>query len=764
VICSEKGLSPLTIRTAIVLTCLSVSGCWTGRDFPTKFAEWEKRQEESRLKACWGPSPDDLKLERSLGAWAHLHESFLIEKLRANFSVYGILDASPTLRRKYGVPPIKSGVVAICPCERQELWLKAMGVEGPFVTAGLARADVVGIHFVDPKGSSVPNVGVGPRGEASAIGQSPVGNGDYVMAFSDANGRAFLDYAARAVGKKISLYALQAERRLAGTWQLPGDWFGNLVTLKLRPARRVTGRATCSVWQDRGLPVPRTWLSVRKGGREVACYGPACPDFEFFLPAGRYELEVRGQEVISRTVPLEVGPGSQELAVATIDLVPTKLGSLFGTPAPELDRIKDWVQGPAVKLADLRGRHVLLYFCRWGRWGPDGYDLLRLMEISDAFTEKQLKVIILANRPPPIEELRPLLGKIAATLGRPLPCAVAVDAGTGVRKVLRHDEVEIGATFLAYGVFGRDVTNRTLLVDPVGKLIKSCDLVACQQFITEFAKSLGTRRRTPGWVARLKAVYGLAEGEVLKHVPPPFIPERRIFRMQSLVEHDAVHSGWAPDIMREIIYMYWEWDGRVHGEYGGATAWSLRYLLGVRSADLAGPAELLDHDLSADWVFRRGASLNERHRALETYLRKKFDLAIRIEERLVGKEVVVARGKFALRPLAAARRGDLLHVYTSEAFSEPDHPVHPLDIRKGTLHQFLLSQDCVGLGLDHVVDETDSPDVKIKWLYPRSWNSAPLRTDATRLARYLDVIARQTSLRLTRERRPTKTWYVDRAR
>jgi len=106
----------------------------------------------------------------------------------------------------------------------------------------------------------------------------------------------------------------------------------------------------------------------------------------------------------------------------------------------------------------------------------------------------------------------------------------------------------------------------------------------------------------------------------------------------------------------------------------------------------------------------------------------------------------------------------VVHVYTSEEFSEPDHPVHPLDIRKGTLHQFLLSRDRVGLGLDHVVDETDSPDVKIKWLYNRSWNSAPLRTDKTLLARYLDVMARQTSLRLTRERRPTKIWYVGRAR
>ena len=182
-------------------------------------------------------------------------------------------------------------------------------------------------------------------------------------------------------------------------------------------------------------------------------------------------------------------------------------------------------------------------------------------------------------------------------------------------------------------------------------------------------------------------------------------------------------------------------------------------LLGVRQVDLAGPAELLDYDLSGDWVIRRGASLHERHRALETYLRKEFDLAIRIEKQEVEQDVIVVRGKFNLKPLVEARNSDVIHVYTGEEFSEPDGP--PFDIREGTLRQFLLSQGCVGLGLDYVADETDSPHIQLKWLYNPNWNNALLRTDPVKLDAYLDLIARQTSLSLTRERRLKTAWFVD---
>jgi hypothetical protein len=147
---------------------------------------------------------------------------------------------------------------------------------------------------------------------------------------------------------------------------------------------------------------------------------------------------------------------------------------------------------------------------------------------------------------------------------------------------------------------------------------------------------------------------------------------------------------------------------------------------------------------------------------LEAYLKKAFDLSIRIEERQVAKEVIVARGKFKLVPLPEARNRDVVHVYTSEEFTERDGP--PFDFREGTLRQFLLSQDCVGLGLDHVIDETDSSDIRIRWLYNPRWNNALLRTDPAKLDCYLDLIARQTSLSFTKERRLRTIWHVDHAR
>ena len=59
------------------------------------------------------------------------------------------------------------------------------------------------------------------------------------------------------------------------------------------------------------------------------------------------------------------------------------------------------------------------------------------------------------------------------------------------------------------------------------------------------------------------------------------------------------------------------------------------------------------------------------------------------------------------------------------------------------------------------MDETDFPDVQISWLYNPNWDNAPLRVDPAKLDSYLDLIARQTSLSFTKERRLKTTWNVD---
>ena len=68
------------------------------------------------------------------------------------------------------------------------------------------------------------------------------------------------------------------------------------------------------------------------------------------------------------------------------------------------------------------------------------------------------------------------------------------------------------------------------------------------------------------------------------------------------------------------------------------------------------------------------------------------------------------------------------------------------------------------MGLDNVIDETDSSDIRIKWIYNRDWGNTSHWADPNRLDKYLDLIARQTSLSFTKERRVTTKWHVDWAR
>jgi hypothetical protein len=112
-------------RWITVVAVLVLAGCATSADFFATFDEWERRV-ESKPKSGSAWTLDDMRLDRLLGAKAHRHESFLVEKLKVNPHVSLILDASPRLSRKHGVPPIKLDEHGAYVLEsRQQLWLAA---------------------------------------------------------------------------------------------------------------------------------------------------------------------------------------------------------------------------------------------------------------------------------------------------------------------------------------------------------------------------------------------------------------------------------------------------------------------------------------------------------------------------------------------------------------------------------------------------------------------------------------------------------------
>ena len=130
---------------------------------------------------------------------------------------------------------------------------------------------------------------------------------------------------------------------------------------------------------------------------------------------------------------------------------------MVGRPAPELRQIKGWINGGPVKLADLRGKVVLLDF--WGYWcGPCVASMPALMKLYDDYKDKGL--VIIAVHDDSLDSAQALRGKLDIVRretwpgwnGRNLPpFLIALDGG-GPTRIKYTSATANGATTAAYGI------------------------------------------------------------------------------------------------------------------------------------------------------------------------------------------------------------------------------------------------------------------------------------------------------------------------
>lgn len=141
------------------------------------------------------------------------------------------------------------------------------------------------------------------------------------------------------------------------------------ITATLVPACRVFGKLTSTRLAKTDSPIGFTSASVKANSTWAVTSVSREQQFEFFLPPGTYELKVNGNHVYKQTSKFDVEQGAKELELPEIDLQPTPMPLLIGKPAPEFAEVNEWMNSKPLKLADLKGKHVLLVF--WGHWcGP----------------------------------------------------------------------------------------------------------------------------------------------------------------------------------------------------------------------------------------------------------------------------------------------------------------------------------------------------------------------------------------------------------
>ena len=139
-----------------------------------------------------------------------------------------------------------------------------------------------------------------------------------------------------------------------------------------------------------------------------------------------------------------------------------------GKQAPEFLQAKGWMNGPPIKMADLRGKVVMLNFFNYG-CGSCLAEMPQLMDLHDRYAKQGLVVVgVHADMIDSVEAMQAKLKPHQEQLwkGRAIPFPVVLDGG-GQVPIQGSDRMGYGATTAAYGVLNFPTT---ILIDKQGKV------------------------------------------------------------------------------------------------------------------------------------------------------------------------------------------------------------------------------------------------------------------------------------------------------
>jgi len=159
----------------------------------------------------------------------------------------------------------------------------------------------------------------------------------------------------------------------------------------------------------------------------------------------------------------------------------------------------------------------------------------------------------------------------------------------------------------------------------------------------------------PEWKATLERAYRLEDGQVLRRIPPPHIPER-------LVYYRTEHAGQAQAIPEppDSFLFHVLPDGTLRNWgmsfHGGTLPLShvLGHVLDLQSYEFEGAKALLSIDVLGDYVVRPDAPTEQKLTALTRIVKDASGRLVSFQKRQIERDVIVAKGQYAFKPPAAA--------------------------------------------------------------------------------------------------------------
>jgi len=239
--------------------------------------------------------------------------------------------------------------------------------------------------------------------------------------------------------------------------------------IDLRPQVRVSGSVACDELTKAGQPIGWTGGYLHSNGSSIAFYSSNNGTFEFFVPPGKYMLQLYGSSVGTRFVDVTVPANRHEYTTDPIALPARAFALLKGKPAQELVGVVGW-KGEKVSFADLRGKYVLVEF--WGYWcGPCVGSMPTLIELHEKYADRGLAIIgVHMDIDGEVDTAAKLDAKLVSTKknlwkGKDMPFPSALVSGT---RIGTGDDKQPGGAIAQYGI--RDFPT-CLLIDREGKVV-----------------------------------------------------------------------------------------------------------------------------------------------------------------------------------------------------------------------------------------------------------------------------------------------------
>jgi hypothetical protein len=253
--------------------------------------------------------------------------------------------------------------------------------------------------------------------------------------------------------------------------------------------------------------------------------------------------------------------------------------------------------------------------------------------------------------------------------------------------------------------------------------------------------------------------YRLAPGQTVKRIEPPRPDGIRVYW-----KREYPGSRRSPDEVRSFTFGWSDPDRLKLGwsQFGGSAGFRISNLPRAMEMDLfpveiEGDSELVNREISGDWVFRQGVPPEDLVRQLETILQRTLRMRITLAFRHVEHDVVVARGQYRHSPVAHRSKNQI------EIFGKQIVPNGGgAGGGTGTFPEFLRS---VGEWIGRpVVNEVGTPpQEKFEWFFnARSPFTEQMQREDHEEASVLKHLQEQTGFVFTREKKPIRVLVIER--